>query len=344
MKKLLNTLYITSEDVYLRRDGESVKIEKDSKLLRQVPIHTLQGIVCLNRVMVSPPLMKLCAERQVLISFFSPHGEFQARVQGEVNGNVLLRRTQYRVADDPERSSDVAQTIVAAKIANCRTVLLRAQREQRERVHNGALQRVVDSLAKTIERLLSRRFLVEELRGVEGDAAQQYFSVFDELIIAQKPDFYFHGRSRRPPLDAVNALLSFVYTLLMHDISSSAEGVGLDPYVGFLHADRPGRASLALDLMEELRPALADRLVLTLVNRQQVKGSGFIKSESGAVTMTDETRSEVLRAWQLKKQEQLRHPFLDESVAWGLVPHVQSLLLARHLRGDLDAYPAFVVR
>lgn len=265
-------------------------------------------------------------------------------MQGEITGNVLLRRTQYRWADSPAKSAGIAQTIVAAKLANCRTLLLRSQREQKRREPGRPLIVAADALARSIERLLAQNFSVEELRGMEGDAARQYFSVFDHLIIAQKSEFTFRGRSRRPPLDPVNALLSFVYTLLVHDVTAALEGVGLDPYVGFLHADRPGRCSLALDLIEELRPPVADRLVLTLINRQQVKASGFTVTESGAVVMSDATRREVLQAWQTRKQEELRHPFFDESVAWGLIPHLQSLLLARHLRGDLDAYPPFVSR
>jgi CRISPR-associated protein Cas1 len=348
VKKLLNVLYVTTEGAYLHREGESVKIEKDSKLMLQVPIHTLEGIVCLNRAMVSPQLMQLCAERRVLISFFSPRGEFHARVQGKVAGNVLLRRIQYRWADDPEKSAGIAQTIVAAKLANCRAVLLRAQREQSNKAvangRSGTLGAAADYLARVLERLMARSMTVDELRGIEGDAGRQYFAVFDELIVVQKAEFTFRGRSRRPPLDAVNALLSFVYTLLVHDATAALEGVGLDPYVGFLHADRPGRCGLALDLMEELRPALADRLVLTLINRQQVKPSGFTVAENGAVQMSEVTRREVLQAWQSRKQEELRHPFFDESVAWGLIPHLQSLLLARHFRGDLDGYPAFVAR
>lgn len=343
MKKLLNVLYVTTEDAYLHREGETVKIEKSSKLLLQIPIHTLQGIVCLNRAMVSPQLMKLCAERQVLISFFSSYSQFQARIQGEVTGNVLLRRTQYRWADNPLQSAGLAQTFIAAKLANCRTVLLRAQREQKG-VSNSGLGTVANSLSRSIERLLARRFSIEELRGLEGDAARQYFSVFDELIVAKKSDFRFQSRSRRPPLDPVNALLSFLYALLAHDVTAALEGVGLDPYVGFLHEDRPGRCGLALDLMEELRPVMADRLVLTLINRQQVKASGFTFTESGGVHMSEDTRREVIHAWQTKKQDEFRHPFFDETVSWGLLPHLQALLLARHLRGDLDAYPAFIAR
>lgn len=342
MKKLLNTLYVTTAGCYLHRDGETVAVEKDEATLMRLPIHTLQGIVCLGRASVSPGLMRLCAERQVLISFLSEHGEFLARVQGEVTGNVLLRRTQYRWADDPSRISNLAMSFVAAKIANCRTVLLRAQRESPS-PHPVILESAA-KLAQILERLLARPMAVEALRATEGEAARVYFGVFDHLIVSQKREFQFRGRSRRPPLDPVNALLSFIYTLLAHDISNALEAVGLDPYVGFLHVDRPGRIGLGLDMMEELRPVLADRLVLTLINRQQVKPGGFTTAANGAVTMDEPTRREVLQSWQKRKQEELRHPFLDESISWGLVPHVQALLLARHVRGDLDAYPAFVVR
>jgi len=342
MKKLLNTLYVTTTGCYLHRDGETVAVEKDDATLMRLPIHTLQGIVCLGRASVSPGLMRLCAERQVLISFLSEHGEFLARVQGEVTGNVLLRREQYRWADDANRISDLAQSFVAAKIANCRTILLRAYRESTS--PHPAVFEAAATLARILERLIAQRFNVEAVRAIEGEAARAYFAVFDHLIVSQKGQFQFHGRSRRPPLDPVNALLSFVYTLLVHDISGALETVGLDPYVGFLHADRPGRVSLGLDMMEELRPILADRLVLTLINRQQVKPGGFTNAANGAVTMDESTRREVLQTWQKRKQEELRHPFFDESVSWGLVPHLQSLLLARHVRGDLDAYPAFVAR
>lgn len=342
MKKLLNILYVTTPGCYLHRDGETVAVEKDDATLMRLPIHTLQGIVCLGRASVSPGLMRLCAERQVLISFLSEHGEFLARVQGEVSGNVLLRRTQYRWADDTDRISDLATSFVAAKIANCRTVLLRAQRESPS--PDPVMLESAAKLAQILERLLARPMAVEALRATEGEAARVYFGVFDHLIVSQKREFQFRGRSRRPPLDPVNALLSFIYTLLAHDISNALEAVGLDPYVGFLHVDRPGRIGLGLDMMEELRPVLADRLVLTLINRQQVKPGGFTTAANGAVTMDEPTRREVLQSWQKRKQEELRHPFLDESVSWGLVPHVQALLLARHVRGDLDAYPAFVAR
>jgi len=340
MKKLLNTLFVTTQGSYLHRDGETATVRRDDTIVLRLPIHNLQSIVCFGRITVSPPLMQLCAERGVLISYLSETGEFFARVQGAVQGNVLLRRQQYRIADDVPRSSSIAQAIVMAKVANSRSVLQRAQRERP--VASATLETASGLLARTLERMLARAFPVDEARGLEGDAARTYFQVFPELIVSQKEHFQFRGRTRRPPLDSVNAMLSFSYTLLAHDCSAALEGVGLDPYVGYLHLDRPGRASLALDLMEELRAVLADRLVLTLINRKQVQPNGFRTTESGAVVMEEATRKTLLKTWQEKKQEEIRHPFLDQSIPWGMLPHAQALLLARHLRGDLDAYPAFV--
>jgi len=342
MKKLLNTLYITTQETYLHRDGETAVVRKGDEVLIQIPIHTLEGLVCIGRVSVSPPLMGLCAERGVGLSFFTENGRFLARVSGPVAGNVLLRREQYRVADDGPRASRIAQAVVMAKIANSRTVLMRGAREREPRP--AELDEASRKLALSLERLLSTGESVDRLRGIEGDCARTYFSVFDKLILANRDDFQFGGRTRRPPLDSVNALLSFVYTLLVHDVSGALEAVGLDPYVGYLHSDRPGRPSLALDLMEELRPVVADRMVLSLINRQQVTGKGFIRTESGAVRMADEVRKDVLLAWQKRKQETVQHPFIGETVPIGLIPFVQAQLLARHLRGDLDAYPAMVWR
>jgi CRISPR-associated protein Cas1 len=285
--------------------------------------------------------MGLCAERNVGISFLSERGRFWARVEGPVSGNVLLRREQYRRADDAVASSELARAIVVAKIANCRTVLLRAARERPEGEGAPELATAADHLAQHL-RSLEEPMSLDTVRGKEGDAARMYFGVFDHLITAQREDFFFRERSRRPPLDNMNALLSFLYTLLVHDVRSALEGVGLDPAVGYLHRDRPGRPGLALDMMEELRPFLADRLALSLVNRQQVKGEGFRKTETGAVLMDDETRKEVLVAYQKRKQEEIQHPFLGEKVAVGLLPHCQALLMARCLRGDLDGYPPFI--
>ncbi|MCX7018309.1 MAG: type I-C CRISPR-associated endonuclease Cas1c [Candidatus Sumerlaeota bacterium] len=341
MKRLLNTLFVTTQGAYLAKDGETVlvRIEKEDRL--RVPIHTLGGIVCFGQVNCSPWLMNLCAERGVFISFLSEHGRFLARVQGPVSGNVLLRREHYRRADDPESSAGIARSIVTGKILNSRTVLMRGARDHPDAPGASALEAASVSLARIVTSL-DTSVPLDVVRGREGEAASIYFGSFDALIVAQKDAFIFRERSRRPPLDPVNALLSFVYTLLVHDAAAACEGVGLDPAVGFLHRDRPGRPGLALDLMEELRAFLADRLVLSLINRQQVAPRGFTTTESGAVIMDDSTRKEVLVAWQKRKQDEILHPFINEKVAIGLLPHVQALLLARHLRGDLDAYPPFI--
>ncbi len=340
MKKLLNTLFVTTQGAYLHKEGEAVAIRNGDELLLRLPSHTIENIVCFGRVSLSPPLMGLCGERKIQVAYLTEYGEFQARVQGKVSGNVLLRRTQYRWADDPGKSAGIAQSMVAAKVANARTVLLRAKRESGE--SGGPLQGAISRLGGIGEHLLSVEEPVETIRAMEGDAARTYFSVFDELIVKQKDGFQFKGRSRRPPGDRVNALMSFAYTLLVHDCTGALEGVGLDPYVGFLHADRPGRASLALDLMEEFRPIVADRLVLSLINRQQIRADDFEKREDGGIWMKLEARKTLLETWQKRKQEEVMHPFLGEAVALGLFPHVQALLLARHLRGDLDAYPALI--
>jgi CRISP-associated protein Cas1 len=341
MKKLLNTLFVTTQGTYLSRDGETVLVRREQETLLRVPIHTLGGIVCFGQVSVSPPLMGLCGERQVLISFLSEWGRFLARVTGPVAGNVLLRRRQYQVADRPVDACPIARSVVLAKVANCRTVLLRANRDSPER--STDLDEAAVDLGRTLERLERTDVDMDVLRGVEGDAARTYFSVFDRLITA-RGEFEFRKRTRRPPLDPVNALLSFVYTLLVHDVTSALETNGLDPCVGYLHTERPGRPSLALDLMEEFRAILADRLVLSLINRRQVRADGFRTLDSGAVEMDEATRKEVLSAWQKRKQEEVQHPFIEEQAPVGLFPHLQALLLARHLRGDLDAYPALIWR
>lgn len=341
MRKLLNTLFVTTQGTYLARDGETVSVRMKKETLLRLPIHTLGGIVCFGRVSCSPALMELCGTRTVGISFLSERGKFLARVVGPVNGNVLLRREQYRWADDGARSSDIARSIVIGKIANSRTSLLRAMRDHAESNAVSEIEKASDRLARVMEALRDSLPL-DFVRGKEGEAGKLYFGVFDHLITAQHDDFFFKERSRRPPLDNVNALLSFAYTLLAHDVTSACEAVGLDPAVGFLHRDRPGRPGLALDLMEELRPYLADRFVLSLINRQQVRGAGFKKTETGAVMMDDATRKEVLVAYQKRKQEEIHHPFIDEKVAVGLLPYVQALLLARYLRGDLDGYPPFL--
>jgi CRISPR-associated protein Cas1 len=340
MRHLLNTLYVTTQGAYLARDGETVDVRVDHATKLRVPVHTLGSVVCFGQVSCSPPLMGLCAERGVSVAFLSEHGRFLARVQGPVSGNVLLRRQQYRQADHPTWAAETARAIVTAKIANSRTVLLRAAREGESGDESRELESATRRLARLLEDL-QKPMALDSVRGVEGDAARTYFGVFDHLIVASKDDFFMKQRSRRPPLDNLNALLSFLYTLLVHDVVGALESAGLDPAVGYLHRDRPGRPSLALDLMEELRPVLADRLALSLINRKQVRGAGFRKTESGAVTMDDDTRKEVLAAYQKRKQDELQHPFLGENVMFGLVSHIQASLFARCLRGDLDGYPPF---
>ena len=341
MKHYLNTLYVMTQGTYLRKEGECVVVEANGETKLRVPVHTLGGLVCFGNVLCSPFLLAHCAENDVGVSFLSEHGRFLAGVRGPVSGNVLLRREQYHRADDDVCSAQIAMAVIAAKLANCRTVLLRALRDHGETANAAALRGAADEVDRQA-RTLDVKLGLDELRGIEGAGAHAYFGVFDHLIVAQKEAFAFANRSRRPPLDNVNALLSFVYTLVMHDVRSALECVGLDPQVGCLHRDRPGRPGLALDMMEEFRPFLADRLVLSLINLRQVNGKGFKKAETGAVTMDDDTRKQVLTAYQTRKKETIRHPFIDEDVEIGLLFHVQALLLARHLRGDLDGYPPFI--
>jgi CRISPR-associated protein Cas1 len=342
VRKLLNTLYVTTQGAYLARNGETVEVRVGDETRLALPIHTIEGIICFGRISCSPFLLGLCAERGVALSWLTEHGRFLARVTGPVSGNVLLRRRQYRAADIEDEASAIAGNCVAAKIANARIVLQRGARERGSDAPE-ALRGAVDELTPMAGRVLAARSR-DTIRGLEGDAARTYFGAFDGLVVEDKESFFFRERSRRPPLDNVNALLSFAYALLTHDVVGALESVGLDPQVGFLHTERPGRPSLALDLMEELRPVLADRFVVSLVNRRQVRANGFTRTESGAVTMDDETRREVLVAWQKRKLDEIVHPFLEEKVAMGLLPYVQSLLLARHLRGDLDDYPPFFWR
>ena len=338
MKKHLNTLYVTTQNAYLHKEGQSVvvKVEKETRL--RIPVHTLDGIVCFGAVSMSPFLMHHCAESNVAISFLSMYGKFLARVQGPVSGNVLLRREQYRVADHPESTATIASNMLIGKLANTRAVVRRAQRDHGE---NTDLKTAESRLTQYLRRL-ERPMPIDELRGNEGEAAASYFAAFPQLITSKEEAFAFTGRNRRPPTDPINALLSFTYTLLVHDCRSALEGVGLDPCVGFLHTDRPGRPSLALDLMEEFRAFLADRLVLSLINRRQIQPKDFNDSAGGAVSMSNSARKELLTAWQKRKQEEITHPYLGEKCKVGLVPHIQAQLLARHLRGDLEAYPPFI--
>ena len=341
MKKHLNTLFVTTQGAYLAKEGETVivRVEKETRL--RVPIHTIGGIVCFGNVTCSPFLMGFCAERDVAISFLTEYGRFLARVQGPVSGNVLLRREQYRRADDMDSSSVITRSVLTGKLANCRTVLNRALRDHGNKLDADAVREASGRMSMSLERLQSDLSL-DSMRGIEGDAAHSYFNAFDHLITSQKEGFTFKGRNRRPPLDTVNCLLSFMYTMVLHDVRSALESVGLDPAVGFLHRDRPGRPGLALDMMEEFRPFLADRLTLSLINMNQVREKGFQVMESGAVLMNDETRKTVLVAYQKRKQDEIFHPFIEEKVTIGLLFHMQALLMARYLRGDLDGYPTFI--
>ncbi len=341
MKQLLNTLYILSEDIYLSLDGENVVANRGREEAARYPLHTLQNIVTFSYGGASPALMGVCAQRQIGFAFFTPRGRFLARVTGEGGGNVLLRRIQYRAADDPLQCCEISRTMIFGKLYNARWSMERTRRDHGLRLDGEQLtaaSRQIQDLLPQVRQASSP----EELRGLEGVGASTYFRVLDQMILGDKETFFFHGRSRRPPMDAVNALLSFAYSLLAHDCASALEGVGLDSYVGFLHRDRPGRTSLALDLMEELRPCMADRFVLTLINNRMVRREDFLSMESGAVLLTEEGRRAFLKSWQEKKKEKLTHPYLGEKLTWGMIPHIQALLLARYLRGDLDAYPPFL--
>jgi CRISPR-associated protein Cas1 len=339
VRKLLNTLYITTPDSFLACEGENVLIKNDGEVLFRIPVHNLEGIVCFGFAGASPGLMRLCCERGVALSFLSPYGRFLGRVTGRISGNVLLRRTQYRWCDDMEVSCRLSRRFIAAKIINSRAVLHRALRDHPE-ISDGNIENSLIVLARMPERL-ERAADGDAIRGIEGEAANHYFSNFNKLILNHKDDFRIANRNRRPPTDRMNALLSFLYTLLAHEVTAALESVGLDPQAGFFHRDRSGRPSLALDLMEEMRPHFADRLAVTLVNRSQINSAGFDIKENGAVLMDDTTRKEVLNAWQKRKQEEITHPYLDEKIFLGLVPYVQSLLLARHMRGDIEDYPPF---
>jgi CRISPR-associated protein Cas1 len=337
MKTHLNTLFVTTQGAYLAKDGETVAVRVEGETKLRLPVHTLGGIVCFGNVGCSPFLLGFCGEKNVAISFLDEQGRFLARVVGPVSGNVLLRREQYRRADDLAFSAQMARAFLSGKVAGCRNVLSRVVRDHGDKVDVEQLKQATDRLSASLRRLQEKLDL-DAVRGVEGDAAHVYFQHFDHLILRNKEDFFFRERSRRPPLDRVNCLLSFLYTLIMHDVRSALECTGLDPAVGFLHRDRPGRPGLALDMMEEFRP-LADRLALSLINLGQLQGKDFVLSESGGVRMKDDARKTLLTAYQDRKQDVLEHPFLEEKMPLGLFFHTQALLLARFLRGDLDGYP-----
>ncbi|WP_028984319.1 type I-C CRISPR-associated endonuclease Cas1c [Sporolactobacillus terrae] len=338
MKRLLNTLYINQPDVYLSLDGENIVLHKAEQQLGRMPLHNLESIISFGYTGASPALMGYCAEHKIALTFMTMHGRFLARVIGKSRGNVILRKKQYRLSDSVEHSALVARNFILGKVFNHKWILERMTRDYPLRINVENFKNAALELSKLMHNIRECSDL-DLLRGLEGQAAIIYFSMFDQMILQQKDDFRFISRSRRPPLDNVNAMLSFAYTLLSNDVSAALEGVGLDAYVGFMHRDRPGRASLALDVMEELRGVLADRFVITLINKRLIHGSDFVKKENGAVIMGSEARKKFLRAWQQRKQEKMTHPFLGEKISWGLVPHVQALLLARFLRNDLDEYP-----
>lgn len=341
MRKLLNTLYVTSEDCYLALENENAVVWQDDVRKGQYPLQMLEGIVSFSYRGASPALMGECAKRGISLCFMTKNGRFLARVSGEERGNVLLRKQQFRVSDDPALSCRIARNMIFGKIYNCRWQIERTVRDHALRVEAEKLKSISRQLAGQVEQISCCADL-DSLRGLEGEASARYFSVLDQLILNQREDFSFDGRSRRPPADPVNAMLSFLYTLLAHDCAAALESVGLDPYVGFMHRDRPGRQSLALDLMEELRPIAADRLMLTLVNTRMIQDRHFSRQAGGAVLMNEEGRKTLLTAWQSRKKEEITHPYLKEKIAWGLVPYVQALLLARYIRGDLDGYPPFL--
>lgn len=318
-------------------------VEREGQKALQLPMHAIGGIVCFGNVLCSPFLIGAACEKDIGVSFLTEHGRFLGAVRGPVSGNVILRRKQYRMADDEAATRSIAANIVAGKLANCRVVMNRAARDHGDRIDASSIRTASASIDRIIDRLEIAKD-ADELRGLEGMAAAEYFGAFNQLIIDGKENFRFEERSRRPPLDPVNALLSFVYTLLAHDVASAIETVGLDPAVGFLHRDRPGRPGLALDLMEEFRPVIADRLALSLINRRQVEARGFKRAESGAVVMDDETRKTVLVEYQNRKQDEVIHPYIDEKVPIGLLYFIQANLLARFMRGDIDGYPPFFWR
>ena len=343
MKRFMNTLFVSTQGAYLRKDRETIVIEIEGKEAARFPIHLLGQVTCFGNVMCSPFMLGLCAENGVAVSFLTENGRYLSRMVGKVSGNVLLRKEQFRRSEDLEKTAEIAKSIVAGKVANQRTVIMRALRDHPEIETDGTIARVINRLKSNLE-LLPCTNDIDRIRGLEGDSANLYFSVFDNLILCQKDDFFFKNRNRRPPTDNVNALLSFLYTLLMLDCRSALESVGLDPQVGYLHADRPGRPSLALDLMEEFRPVIADRIALSMINRQQLKKADFNKTESGAVLMKDDSRKKLIIEYQEKKKGEVVHPFLNEKMQTGLLFHIQALLLSRHLRGDLDGYPPYIWR
>lgn len=340
MRKLLNTLYILSDDAYLALDGETVRIMYSDDTNKTVPLHMLESMVSFSYKGASPALLGECVKRGIQISFYSPQGRYLASVSNTTKGNVYLRRDQYRIADDSARSLHIAKNFIYGKLYNEKYVLLRCARDHSLRVDSDALKAAADNISRYMKDVEHTED-IDSLRGIEGNAAAEYFGVFNEMILQNEKEFHFSGRSRRPPTDRTNALLSLSYSLLANDCAAALSGVGLDPYVGFLHVDRPGRKSLALDLEEELRSPYADRFTLTLINNRAITPNDFIMQENGAVLLSEDGRKKFFTEWQKRKKQMLTHPFLNEKIEWGLVPHVQAQLLARCIRGDLEQYPPF---
>ena len=341
MKKLLNTVYVNSPDRYLSLDGENLVISQEGTEIGRVPLHNIERIMTFGHAGASPALMGKCVKNGIELVFMSRNGHFIARVEGEVKGNVLLRRQQYRIADNEKGSLEIARNMISAKLFNSRWVLERMIRDHGARIDTDLFGKKSEFLNNSIKQARNCSDM-DSLRGIEGEAASVYFSVFNDMILQQKEDFAFDTRNKRPPLDNVNALLSFAYSMATGMCTSALESVGLDPYVGFMHTDRPGRRSLALDMVEEFRSVLCDRFVLTLINKRLVSNDDFVKREDGAVLLTEDGRKNFFSAWQKRKSEELKHPFLEEKVEWGMLPYVQAMLLARYIRGDLDCYPPFM--
>ena len=343
IRHLLNTIYITQPDMYLSKDGETILIQQKGQTIKQLPIHNIEGIVMMANGTITPQLINMCSENNIHVSFISYTNKFLVNIQNPIQGNVRLRRKQYQISDQKDESVEIARSFLIGKVYNSRCVLQRLLRDHPNSDNKGTVSYAVDRLAIGLKQVQKCNNL-KSLLGVEGEAAKNYYSVFNNLITALNSDMIFMGRSRRPPLDEVNAMLSFFYTLLAHDCTAALETVGLDPQVGFYHQERPGRASLALDMMEELRPYLVDRFVVTLINNKQVSKNDFYQKENGAVFLKDEIKKKALQLWQMRKQDLIEHPFLKEKIEIGLIPYSQALLLARFVREDLDGYPPFFMR
>lgn len=340
MRKLLNTLYITKENGYLSLDGENLVLTIEGKEAIRLPFSNIESIVCMNYLGCSPALMGKCAEEQVGLCFISPYGRFLARVTGEVKGNVFLRCSQIQLLEDHTRQIEIVRSILIAKLKNTKNLILRSRRDNAEIDEDGFITHTIEILQNNMEKIKSETDM-DILRGIEGQSAKTYFEIFNRLITKQKESFVMLDRTKRPPLDRINAMLSFLYTVCTNDIASALECVGLDPYIGVFHTLRPGRVSLACDIMEEFR-AMIERLVISLINLKIIQEDDFEVQISGAVLLNDDGRKKVITAWQNKKKEIILHPYLKEKVAIGLFPYVQANLMAKYIRGEISEYPALI--